>query len=248
MGNDPGARPAGPGSRWRAPRLLVSRRGQEVLPDGGHVWEAVVDELAQAVALAIPSPVETEGRFWMISDYPTTAGGRFATLTVGTLGLLYFPRARFTPQAGSLHASRGLRSVLNADTETFIPLVDLAGELSEGEDVASHGEIGGHSVIFDRRPTGYSVPVDSISMPLGVFGVATLDPEELAGVRSLAIRAMRNGSALVNQRSRSEPLARLMCRRIVDPGFRGALERSGCGHVHDSYESQPADRPLGRWH
>lgn len=201
------------------PRLLSSRRGQEILPDGCTVWEAVVDELAQAVALTIPNALETEGRFWMISDYPSTARGRFATLNVGTLELLYFPRTRFTPEIGSLDASNGLVSVLNADIETFIHFSDLEGDFSENEDVSIVGEIDGQAFELCRNPTGYSIPVDSISMPLGVFGVQALDPEQLAGVRGLAIHAMRSGSARVNSRSRSERLTRMVYKRIAAPDF-----------------------------
>lgn len=205
--------------KGEAPRLLTSRRGQEVQPDGRSVWETVVDELAQAVALAIPNALETEGRYWMISDYPSTARGRFATLNVGTLELMFFPRTRFTPEVGNLEASRGLLSVLNADIETFIPFSDLEGEFAEDEDVSTVGEINGHAIEMERSPKAYSVPVDRIWMPLGIFGVQALDPEQLAGVRRLAIHAMRNGSARVNSRSRNERLTRMVYKRIAAPDF-----------------------------
>src|SRR5699024_4413854 len=202
------------------PRLVKSRRGQEVLPDGRKVWEAVVDELAQAVALAIPNALDTEGRYWMISDYPATAGGRFATLNVGTLELMYFPRFQFEPEVGSLDASCGLQTVLNADIETFIPYSEIEGEFTETDTVELTGKNeAGHAGFFVRRPNSYSVPVDSFAMPLGIVGVQALCPEELAGVRGLAIHAMRRGSARVNSRARSESLTRLVYERIADPRF-----------------------------
>ncbi len=201
------------------PKLLKSQRGQEVLPDGRRVWEAVVDELAQVVALAIPNAVETEGQFWMISDYPNTAGGRFATLNVGSLELAYFPRRRFEPGQGNLDASSGLVSRINADIETFIHLSDIEDTYSTDDWLHSDEEIDGHAVGFSRLPDYYSVPVDAIQMPLGIFGVQKFFPEELAGVRNLAIHSMRRGSARVNSRGRGEELIRLVYKRIADPGF-----------------------------
>ncbi len=50
------------------PKLLAKQRGLELLPDGRHVWEAVIDQLAWVVANVIPNAVETEGRFWSLSD------------------------------------------------------------------------------------------------------------------------------------------------------------------------------------
>lgn len=213
--------------KGETPRLLTSRRGQELQPDGRRVWETVVDELAQAVALAIPNALETEGRYWMISDYPSTARGRFATLNVGTLELMYFPRSRFEPEFGNLDASRGLVTNLNADIETFIPLSTLEERFTADEGVIEETEIDGHAITFGRKPTSYSVPVDTVQMPLGVFGVQALAPEHLAGVRGLAIRAMRNGSARVNRRSRNERLTRMVYKRIAAPDFLEGYDAPG---------------------
>lgn len=155
----------------------------------------------------------------MISDYPSTTRGGFATLNVGTLELLYFPRARFTPQVGSLDASRGLLSVVNANIGTFIPFSDLEGKVSEDEEIGTVGEIDGHAIEMERSPNAYSVPVDRILMPLGLFDIQVLDSEQLAGVRGLAIHAMRRGSARVNSRSRNERLTLMVYKRIADPDF-----------------------------
>lgn len=50
--------------------------------------------MAFAVSRLIPNAPELEGEYWSISDYPATATGRFATLNVGNLELMYHPRAR----------------------------------------------------------------------------------------------------------------------------------------------------------
>lgn len=207
------------GLMGRRPKLLSSRRGQEVLPDGRQVWEAVVDELSQAVALVIPNAVETEGQFWMISDYPGTSRGRFATLNVGSLELLYFPRTRIEIEGGGFAGSNGLVSVLNANIETFIPYSDIEGQFAPDASVCTFVELDGNTFEFSRLPTNYSIPVDSVQAPLGMFGVQDLSVERLSGVRNLAIRAMRRGSARVNARSRNDALTRMVYERIAEPDF-----------------------------
>lgn len=198
------------------PKLLTKRRAQELLPDGRRVWEVVVDELAQVVACMIPNAVETEERFWSISDYPETAGGRFATLNVGWLELAAFPHRRFEPEVGSLDASNGLIWFLNAEMGTFIYDNELPENVPRDEPASFVEEIDGLSVCFDREPSAYSVPVDRISMPLGAFGADALSPDERGGVRQLAIKAMRTGTARVNARSYSPELTRLVYQRIAE--------------------------------
>ncbi|MDO5644732.1 MAG: GIY-YIG nuclease family protein [Dermabacter sp.] len=198
------------------PRLLTKKRGQEVLPSGRQVWEAVVDELAQVVAHLIPHAVETEARFWSISDYPETAGGRFATLNVGWLELAAFSRRRLEAEVGTLEPSNGLMCFLNAEMGTFIDSNELAEGLPGDEEIQILEEIDGLPVYFERSPAAYSVPVDRISMPLGVFGAEQLSTDERLGARRLAIHAMRTGSARVNARSYSSELTRLVYQRIVE--------------------------------
>lgn len=79
----------------RVPRLLHNREAQQSLPDGRSVADAVIDDLAFTVANAIPNAPELEGEYWSITDSPSTSGGRFATLNVGNLELMYFPRRKF---------------------------------------------------------------------------------------------------------------------------------------------------------
>ncbi len=196
------------------PKLLTKQRGQELLPDGRTVWETVIDELAQIILHLIPNAVDTEARFWSISDYPETAGGRFATLNVGWLELAAFPRKRWAAEVGSLAPSNGLMWFLNAEMGTFIGEVELPESAALDEGVSFLEEIDGMPVYFDRAPSSYSTPVDRISMPLGAFGVNALSPDLRLGARRLAIHAMRTGTARVNARSYSPELTRLVYERI----------------------------------
>lgn len=198
------------------PELLTKRRGQEQLPDGRRVWEAVIDELAQIVMHVIPDAVETEGRFWSISDYPETAGGRFATLNVGWLELAAFPRRRFDAEVGTLAPSNGLVWFLNTETGTFIDTAGLPEKCSLDEVAWILEETDGMPVCIERDLSNYSVPVDRIVLPLGAFGVEVLSSEERLGARRLAIRAMRTGTARINARSYSPELTRRVYQRIAE--------------------------------
>lgn len=60
--------------------------------DAGRTFEAIVADLTYIIETLIPSPQLTESRYWTLSDFPSTAGGRFATLNVGQVELAYFPR------------------------------------------------------------------------------------------------------------------------------------------------------------
>lgn len=209
------------------PKLLTKRRSREILPDGRPVWAVVIDELAQVVMHIIPNAVDTEGRYWSISDYPETAGGRFATLNVGWLELAAFPRARQTPEVGTLQPSNDLMWFLNAELGTFVDEDHLPRRLRRDRFVWYSQEIDGLPVYFERSLSGYSVPVDRICLPLGAFGVNAFSPEERRGARRLAIRAMRTGTARVNARSYSAELTRLVYARIVELQASSTRQESG---------------------
>lgn len=223
--------------KQETPKLLTKRRGQEVMPDGRPVWEVVVDELAQIVALAIPNAPQTQKRFWTLSDYPSTAGGRFATLNVGSLELAFFPRRRMEPMrrwfksaSKTWQETLGLTVQINAEMGTLVH-DDSIRWYNRKRNIRFTDSVGKHTVEWYRVPHGYSVPVDSFAGPLGVFGLSVFPEEMRAGVRSLAIHSMRKQSALLNGRSHSEPLTRLVFERIASPQFQEMLAENTRGAV-----------------
>lgn len=180
------------------------------------VWQAVVDELAQVVANVIPNAVETEGKFWSLSDAPSTGGGRFATLNVGMLQFAYFPRRKQVAGVGTLEGSNGLVWWLNAQEETFIPRGKGYWIFRRPRPFSRTGQVRGMPVEFARHPRRYFVPVDAVRMPLGALGASRLQPEKLEGARRLAIHTMRAGHLGANQRFHSPALTRLVYQRIVE--------------------------------
>lgn len=49
-------------------------------------------DIAFALKELVPSAVELEGKYWTLTDCPSTSGGRWATLSTGFIELLFFPR------------------------------------------------------------------------------------------------------------------------------------------------------------
>lgn len=85
------SRKAGP-----IPRLFTTKHGLApwAFNTGDETWtvaDSVTADCASIIEI-LPNPVELEGEYWTLSDYPNTSGGRFATLITGSLELIYFPR------------------------------------------------------------------------------------------------------------------------------------------------------------
>lgn len=75
----------GPGEQSKLSSHVPSKVSKEV-------YDGVLDDIAFCLSHIIPDAVDLESKYWTVSDWPDTAGGRFATLNVGALELAYFPR------------------------------------------------------------------------------------------------------------------------------------------------------------
>lgn len=195
-----------------SPKLTQRRRGTELI-GGERVCDRVIDILANVVAFAVPEPHLTEESYWTLSDFPSTAGGRFATLNVGSLELLYFSRTRDVWQGLS---SCGTIS-LNAAPETFVSPNPSNEKLLQASCFTGEFENLPFEIAF--LPSGeqyYGVPVDTICAPLESNILDDLSDDEQLGVRQLALTAMRRGSARLNARSHSRDLTTLVYRRIAE--------------------------------
>lgn len=61
----------------------------------------ILDDLNFTLRYLIPNVSDLEGEFWTLSDFPNTSGGRFATLNLGLLEFLYFPRVQMSFEGGA---------------------------------------------------------------------------------------------------------------------------------------------------
>lgn len=84
-------RPAlGPGEQSKLASHVPSKVSEKV-------YDGVLDDLAFCLSHIIPDAVELETKYWELTDWPSTGGGRFATLNAGALELAYFPRKPIAP-------------------------------------------------------------------------------------------------------------------------------------------------------
>lgn len=151
--------------------------------------DLILADLVFALTNLVPEAIKLEGLYWTISDYPSTAGGRWATLITGTLELLFFPRRE----------ASGL-SCLNTPVGTF-----------------SHSRLLSLLTPWKRNTRGFFVDrinYDSTSADQVVFNSGDLKricqkyPKILQGARTLALQAMRQSSSGRFVRWHSQALTR----------------------------------------
>lgn len=151
--------------------------------------DLILADLVFALTNMVPEAIELEGRYWTISDYPSTAGGRWATLITGSLELLFFPRRE----------ASGL-SCLNTPAGTF-----------------SHSRLLSLLTPWKRNTREFFVDqinYNSTSADQVVFNSGDLKricqkyPKILQGARTFALQAMRQSSSGRFARWHSQPLTR----------------------------------------
>lgn len=179
------SRPPGPEAK-----LVASQIGREQLPDGRTVAQAVIDDLAVVVALGIPEAVSTEQTYWTVTDFPSTAGGRLATLNVGNMEVLYFPRG-----AVRFGGETVPRAILNLAPGFHVPR-----------------RIGGVNLGVRRNQTSYKAApaVDQFHFPVGQLSASIEESRAIEALRELVLALMRSGTAAKFARWHSLELARLV--------------------------------------
>lgn len=197
------------------PKLLLSGPGWIIMPNGKSVADVVIDELANVIESVILSPAATERAFWTLSDYPQTAGGRFATLNVGPLEIAYFLHRPLEMLSKGAKGRPCHVKVVNAALGSFAPVDADSSAAFLGE---SRRVITAHkSVQFDVLRSSYALTlVDQIISRLGTLDLRLLRPDHLGGVRKLAIEVMRNKSATLKKRHHADELTRLDFSRLIE--------------------------------
>lgn len=151
--------------------------------------DLILSDLVFALTNLVPETIKLEGQYWTISDYPSTAGGRWATLITGSLELLFFPRRE----------ASGL-SCLNTPVGTF-----------------SHSRLLSLLTPWKRNTREFFVDqinYNSTSADQVVFNSGDLKricqkyPKILQGARTFALQAMRQSSSGRFARWHSQPLTR----------------------------------------
>lgn len=160
-----------------------------------ETYTAVLDDLAFCLSHVVPNAVKLESTYWTISDYPSTSGGRFATLNVGNLELAYFPRFFFYDPEGRI-----------ADMHQLVLFNLPSCVLDRGYDNAIIRSE--HSWIYFERRFYRLIDTVRVEMPIGTLReFFKTEPDLLIDARQFVINLMRNGGSGKFRRWHSQALS-----------------------------------------
>lgn len=191
-------------------KLHASKVGQQRWMDGIYanpedytVADAACFDLGTVIAHAIPDAAELEKIYWTVSDYPNTAGGRLATLNVGSLEVVFIPRS---PQE-LIHPNNDTKwlvhySHLNLSAGT---LMDTDSQQIKERWQHKRIDMFPIDIYQNQYPIG---TVDCIDLPTGLLTDLFQDPEILQGTRELCLDLMRSNQAGMFRRWHSAELTR----------------------------------------
>lgn len=163
------------------------------------VADAVCADLGAVIARAIPEAVELENVYWTVSDYPSTVGGRLATLNVGTVEVLFVQRETYDLIRGDGELVTIHCSMLNTSAGTVL----TDGELQE------RWQTSAPFLTNSARSVQYGIgPVDNLMIPTGFVGQALDHPVILQGVREFCLNLMRSSQSGLFRRWHSRELTR----------------------------------------
>ncbi|RAV32664.1 GIY-YIG nuclease family protein [Corynebacterium heidelbergense] len=185
------------------------------------VWEgareAILDDLSFLLTEVIPNAVETEKAFWVLTEMPSTAGGRFACLSTGVLELAFFPRTLlpiFRDEGPGVEDWEGDLTVhLNFPPKSLQQSPWFSDHPSGYVDLESR-----EAIVFPGTEDG-SLPfaitrfdyaltsTDSLALPIGyVRDFIGQQPYLLTTLRKFAISLMRQNPAGMFRRWHSDAL------------------------------------------
>lgn len=161
---------------------------------------SILTDLAFAFTTLIPEAVTFEGRYWTISDCPSTAGGRWATVNTGFVELLYFPRGE-------------------ADGLTCLNTVP--GTLMDDQSPQQTARVEDDSYdVFVDQVTYPSTSADRLLFTTGDLATICSEfPEVLLGARAFALQAMRQNTSGMFARWHSEALTRDIYQFALEKGL-----------------------------
>ncbi|AJI79460.1 MULTISPECIES: GIY-YIG nuclease family protein [Corynebacterium] len=176
------------------------------------VAEAVLKDLTFALENIIPVAPETEKTYWTLSDYPSTAGGRYATLNTGILEFLVFPRHNILDHIADLEPE--FRDRFSLGTGFFNLFMPEDINLEEARDDIGLCSEPPYLVMFHE----YEVTTtEAYYYPIGQLEetFAALPPEVLSDARDFAVTMMRERPSNLFRRWHSSALAGCAYETIV---------------------------------
>lgn len=185
--------------RGPTPKLLQSPLGKRAIEGADSVADVVIEILALLIGWIIPDAPHLEGEYWTLTDFPSTAGGRFATLNVGSLELAYFPRWVEFPD----HSPAAF---VNFPRGTF--------DFTEDDEGRQISELPNGCVCEGGRNKYKIAEVDCVI--IGLPTIAQFDPTMIELLRKFALDLMRRSDSRKFARWHSAELSRLVYQRICE--------------------------------
>lgn len=170
------------------------------------VAKAVLKDLAFALEQLIPQAPMTEEAFWTLSDCPSTAGGRWATLNTGHIEFLVFPRQSLADKLPpEFELGWGYLNILpHPDDMNLVPY-----DLYMVEKKPPY--------LYSRHRYGLTDTL-AVFFPLGLLEETITAPEHgfLEDAREFALMLMRRNSSNLFRRWHSKKLVNRVYNRILD--------------------------------
>lgn len=169
-----------------------------------EVAQAVIKDIAFALERIIPVAPETEKAYWTLSDYPSTSGGRYATLNTGILEFLVFPRNSILDYIPDLEPE--FRDSFSLGTGFFNLLPSENVDWAADPDAIWISNSPCHLVMhYEYEVTS----VEAFYYPIGQLEETfnALAPEVLSDARKFAVTMMRNRPSNLFRRWHSSALA-----------------------------------------
>lgn len=173
--------------------------------------DAFLSDIA-AVLTSIPEAVRLEREFWTISDMPKTAGGRFFTLNVGFLEILYSPTSILEVAPGFEDEPPFPVVFLNLPSETFLVGNPELGFKVNSEKLTKLGE---GLVYADRVKYSYS-EFDCLGIRPGYLRDILAVSEVREPLQQLIVQLMRRSRVGLFRRAHSAELARLAFQKVAE--------------------------------
>lgn len=177
-----------------------------------EVAQAVIKDIAFALENIIPVAPETEKTYWTLSDYPSTAGGRYATLNTGILEFLVFPRNSILDYIPDLESEFRDSFALGTGFFNLLPSENVDWDAEPDAIWISNSPC--HLVMLHE----YEVTsTEAFYYPIGQLEETfnSLAPEVISDARKFAVTLMRNRPSNLFRRWHSSELAGRAYERIV---------------------------------
>lgn len=185
--------------------------------------EPILRDIAFALKELVPSAVELEGKYWTLTDCPSTSGGRWATLSTGFIELLFFPRTCEIPD----QKATKLESVEGVGWLNTVPGTILQGKTTGFWAFEYESSYRGFLDAWAFTATYPSANSDAINYAVGdLEQFCNQYPEVLEGARKFALSAMRQNTSGMFKRWHSKPLVRDVYQYAINQqsgGFKGQL-------------------------